>query len=509
MVGHMEDNKAPQAGESQPTRPSNLYWGILFTGGGTGITIVSLFLETMIAVRLLDKDSYGIYVLLLAVVNLLVIVVDFGCKTAIPQLMSGSDRPRQAALVNSVLIFRLGVMIITAALIWLSQDLLFWLDPSLQPVAQYIAYIPMMLAAISIDELFFGILQGFHAYKHIAVAQILRSLLRLILTAILLLVFNLGLAALVYSWIISFVVAIGYQYFAAPIPKRPGFQYTVLKEVLRFGFPIHLTRFLATMGGRVDKLLLGALAGPASTAIYDIAQKIPFGLQRMFESFTAVYYPTIATLVAEGNDRQANLLLNRSLRLVSISLASIALAAVLFSQELVTLLFSEKYAESSLVFGLMVVGLHMNTLVSLMGYTLTGAGYPERSLGENSVRLALGVSANLVLIPPFQYLGPALASIFADYSASPVVIWLLRRSNFEVFVAPILKQTALLLLCSGLVWWGQPSSLGSKLAIFAAFVAGNLILKTISGDDLKQLLPNFARRVFKQNNRIQKIVSIK
>ncbi|HMQ53804.1 MAG TPA: oligosaccharide flippase family protein, partial [Anaerolineae bacterium] len=261
----MEDNKAPQADEVQPARPSNLYWSILFTGGGTGITIVSLFLETMIAVRLLDKDSYGIYVLLLAAVNLLVIVVDFGCKTAIPQLMSGSDRPRQAALVNSVLIFRLGVMILTAALIWLSQDLLFWLDPSLQPVAQYIAYIPMMLAAISIDELFFGILQGFHAYKHIAVAQILRSLLRLILTAILLLVFNLGLAALVYSWIISFTVAIGYQYFAAPIPKRPTFQYPVLKEVLRFGFPIHLTRFLATMGGRVDKLLLGALAGPAST----------------------------------------------------------------------------------------------------------------------------------------------------------------------------------------------------------------------------------------------------
>lgn len=508
-MNHRPDNPQPPGEESQPTRSLNLYWSILFTGGGTGITVVSLFLETMIAVRLLDKNSYGIYVLLLAVVNLLVIVVDFGCKTAIPQLMSGSDRTRQAALVNSVLLFRLAVMILTAALIWFSRDLVIWLVPSLEPVAGYMVYIPMMLAAISIDELFFGILQGFHAYKHIAIAQILRSLLRLILTVFLLVVFDLGLAALVYSWTISFAIAIGYQYFVTPIPKQPSYQHSLLKEVLRFGFPIHLTRFLATMGGRVDKLLLGLLAGPASTAIYDVAQKVPLALQRMFESFTAVYYPTIATLVAEGNDRQANHLLNRSLRLVSISLALIALVAVLFSQEVVTLLFSEKYAESSLVFGLMVVGLHMNTLVSLMGYTLTGAGYPERSLGENSVRLVLGISANLVLIPPFQYLGPALANMFADYSASPVVIWLLRRSNFQVLVAPILKQTALLLLCSILIWWSQPGSLVYKLAIFAAFVAGNFMLKAVSVDDLKLMVPDSARRMFKQNARILKVVSIK
>lgn len=452
------------------------------------MNITFLFLETMVAVRLLVTDSYGIYVLLIAIVNFFVMAVDFGCKTAVTQLIASSDRIRQTALVNSALVFRLVIIAVISALIWLGQDLPLLLDPS-RALLQYTGYVPMMLVVASFDELFFGMLQGFQAYRHMAVAQIVRSVLRLCLTIVFLSVLKLGVMALIYSWTISFAVSAVYQYLVLPISKRFVYQRPLLSEMLRFGFPLQLTRFLWFVFRRVDVLLLGTLAGPASVAYYAVAARIPDALQHLSESYTAVYFPTMAALLAKGKLRQASWILDHSLRLISFAAALVALIAVLFSQQIVTLLFSEKYAASSLAFALLMIALHITLMANLMGYTLTSAGYPGRSLGENLTRTTLNILGDLLLIPAFGFMGPAYAALVSRYSANPVAVLLLRRSGIAVTVAPYAKQTLLLLLCAVLFWWIQPAEFTYKVAIVVLFVVLNMVLSTISRDDLSLVLP--------------------
>jgi O-antigen/teichoic acid export membrane protein len=248
------------------------------------------------------------------------------------------------------------------------------------------------------------------------------------------------------------------------------------------------------VSSRVDVLLLGAFVGPTGVAFYSIAATIPSALIRLAQSYVTVFFPAMAALLAEGKRRQATWMLDHSLRLCSFAGAFIALGAVVFSKEIITLLFSEKYAASSMAFALLMMAFHMTFLVSLTGYTLTAAGFPRRSLIQDTVNAGLGVVGDLLLIPRLGFVGAALANMMSSYVANPVSVWLLRRSSIRLTVTHYVKQTALLWLCAGLFWWTQPGAFTYKLAIIVLFLVLNVALATISIEDLKLMLPDAVTR---------------
>jgi O-antigen/teichoic acid export membrane protein len=217
-------------------------------------------------------------------------------------------------------------------------------------------------------------------------------------------------------------------------------------------------------------------------------------LQRLSESYIAVYFPTTAALLSRGEHRQAQRVLDRTLRVISFSAALVALVSVVFSREIMTLLFSEQYAASGMAFALLMIGFHVTFVLSVLGYTLTAAGYPGRSLGENVFRTTLTIIADLLLIPVFGFMGPVYASLGAAYASNPVAVWLLRRSGITAVLGPYVKQTMLLLVGAALHWWVLPAGLVYKLAIVVAFAFINVALSTVSREDLDLVLPQIASK---------------
>jgi O-antigen/teichoic acid export membrane protein len=474
----------------QPSTDSSIFRrGVFFTSTGTVITIISLFLETMIAVRMLSTESYGLYVLLIAVVSFFVTIVDFGCKATITQFIARSDPSQKAALVYSTLIFRLFVLAVVSIFIWLAGNLIIYLDPS-GKLAQFSIYIPVMLIAASLDELLLAELQGFQTFRQMAIAEIIRSIFRLLLTSVFLVVLHLGVMSLIYSWIISFVLSTLYKYFSLPIPKKILWQLSQLKSLLRFGIPLQVDRILWYLSNRADVLLLGIFVGPVGVAFYNIAVTIPNTLIRLAQSYVSVFYPTMAALIADGKRKQAIWMLDHSLRLCSFAGALTALVTVVFSSQIITLLFSEKYKSSSLAFSLLMIAFHMTFLITLTGYTLTAAGYPKRSLGQTSVNVILTILVDLILIPLIGFIGPAYSQVISTYTANTVSIWLLKRSDIQLTVTHFIKQTVLLWIGVALFWWITPDGYILGLAIIVAYIILNVLLATISFEDFKLMLPD-------------------
>ena len=484
-----------------PSRPLSFFQGVTYTSVGTALNIIFLLLETMVAVRVLDTESYGIYALLVIGVNFLVMITDFGLTTSVTQLIAGSEPPRQATLASSALVFRFAVVVLVSVITLLVPAAIFLLDPSLA-LLNYVIYIPMMLLMVGLDESLFGILQGYKAFQHMAIANGLRTILRLGLSVVFLLIFQLGIMGLIYSWIISFGVAVIYQVLVLPHPRWLSPNWQVLGEMLRFGFPLQLNRFLWFVSGRADILLLGAFLGPSAVALFEVGGRIPSALVRLTQSYSAVYFPTMTELLAKGKTGRAHQLLNRSLVLVSFFMALAALISVFFGQEIIRMLFSAKYETSSMIFSLLMIGLQMNVLVTLMGYTLTSAGYPGRSLAANAIRETLIVVAALILIPIWGLIGPAFGKLAAYYVANPLSIWMLRRSRIQVVSAPYIKQTALLWIGAILFWLLQPQGFLLKAMMILIFITVNVALSTISRQDLALVLPNaLSRRLGWMDNR--------
>src|SRR5207248_7146082 len=125
---------------------------------------------------------------------------------------------------------------------------------------------------------------------------------------------------------------------------------------------------------RLHVALLAALAGVNSVAYFAAASRIPDALQTLSDAYFRVYFPTMTTMLAERRQKAAELLLDRSLRLMSFGGALVAAIGVIFGHQIVPLLYTAKYASSAPVFALLMIALHMTVLVSVLGYTLTAAG---------------------------------------------------------------------------------------------------------------------------------------
>jgi O-antigen/teichoic acid export membrane protein len=310
--------------------------------------------------------------------------------------------------------------------------------------------------------------------------------------------------ALIFSWVISFAMSIVYQYIVLPISKRIVWQRSLLGEMLHFGFPLQLDRILWYAANRIDVFLLGMFVGPTGVAFYNIAVTIPSTLIRLAQSYVSVFFPTMAALLAKGKRRESTWMLDHSLRLCSFAGALAALVAVVYSREIITLMFSEKYAASSMAFALLMIAFHMTFLLTLTGYSLTAAGFPKRSLSQNAVNVVLTVLVDLLLIPIMGFNGPALQQVISSYAANPVSVWLLRRSGIRLTVTHYVKQTVLLWLCAALFWWTQPDRFAFKLAIVTFFVVLNAVLATIAVEDLNLILPDV---VIRRLNSLKKALS--
>jgi O-antigen/teichoic acid export membrane protein len=485
--------------------------GLVFTTVGSVSSLVLLFVELLIVARLLPPDTYGIYILLLTSANLLVMVIDFGCRASVTRLISGAlgAEARQQAIVSSALSFRAAVAVGSAAILWLISVLLSLFAPA-SDLARYVGFLPLMVVAASFDELLFGMLQGFHAYRSIATAQLVRAVLRLLLTISLLVTFHAGITALVLSWSISFALICVYEYRALPVRKFWGWHRTTVVEMLRFGFPLQISRCFTIVCTRLHPALLGIFGGPASTAYFAVANRIPEALQTLSDSYFRVYFPTMTTMLSAGQKDDAKILFERSLRLVSFSVALAAIVSIVFSYEVVTLLFSSKYTSSVPVFALLMIALHMTVMVSVFGNTLLAAGRSGRSLTVDTVWLAVSAAGSLLLVPGFGAVGAAIAAVLGSYACIPVAAWMVRRSKLRIAPAVYVKQTVILLVCVALGWWvqtlgvatGSITGLACKTAIIAFFVVTSWLSAAITRDDIGLILGRFARN---QNSRMASV----
>ena len=64
---------------------------LMLTSTAAGVNMGLLFLETTLATRLVSTSEFGLYVLVIAIVNFAMMVVDFGSKTAVTQLIARAD----------------------------------------------------------------------------------------------------------------------------------------------------------------------------------------------------------------------------------------------------------------------------------------------------------------------------------------------------------------------------------------------------------------------------------
>jgi PST family polysaccharide transporter len=459
--------------------------GIAATGFGNASSMMLAMVITMILARRLPPEDYGVYVLLTVSAQFLVQLSSFGLDLSLAKfIVSTEDEERKRRIVNSAICLRLATGCLVGLAAYFGRSLLVSLfGTSLLLIAGYVS---VLYFAQSFYITLRGALQGLYRFKRIGLADFILGITHFVLVVVLVLILQLGLIGLIYAKLISVSVACAFLYISIPVTKRIEADRSILKEMLRFGLPLQINDIIAVFYSRIDTLIIGMLLGPAEIAYYEMARMIPDALHSIYDSFRVVFFPFVSRFLAVGERIQVARMVNNSTRLLAVLSSFGALVALLFGNDVIRLIYSDKYLPSVSAFGVLLVVLSLSMVSNVLGTTLVAAGETNKPPLINTIHSAVSLVATLLLVLPFGIVGAALSRLIGTAVANPINLLFLRR-KLATSLTAYLNCYLIFGACVLLVLVFQPEGFATKAAIVGLFILLCFWRSALTGNDLALL----------------------
>jgi len=288
-----------------------------------------------------------------------------------------------------------------------------------------------------------------------------------------------GVQGVLVAYGVAHVVALGvaaritFKHFGEVLLDRAIKLRFEARALLAYCLPTCFTAVVYRLTTWTDLLMLGWLAGVESLGLYKVALSLAVLGTLPVGSFLVAFSPVAADAVRAG-DREH---LDRILKAVTSGLLILTIPVfltLLAMPELVSLVFSRTFRASDSILGILVVGQLLHVACSPAGRLLVMSGRSRLALINASAALALNVTLNYALIPPYGLTGAAASS-----AVTLAFLATLRIIQVRLLLGcfPLAARTGLLLGCVvpvalGLRFVAQRISLPLGAALLALAVAG-------------------------------------
>ena len=407
-------------------KKQNVTHGTIYLMAAQAVFVASGYAIHIGLARLLGPSDYGIY----AVVISLMTMVNLILKKGVPEAMSkylAHDDGSADVIKNTALKLQLvfSLAIFSVYFLLAGQIALLLNDASLSPFIRASAFIVPGYAVYSI---LVGYLNGLQEYKKQAITTISYFIIKVtfILTLVLI-----GYA--VIGAIIGFVFApLATLLLAMYFMRRNGIGEWInekkikdfrnlaspkvsVKHIVSFSVPIMLFSVATNLIICVDLFFVKAYLTNHDAGVYAAASmisKVPFYL------ITGMYvalFPAISRTTFRNEIEKTRKYILDSLKYSLMALIPVVLIISVASDELITLLYSGKYADGGWSLSILIIGLGFYSLLFLFTTILNGSGMPRISLIISVIVLGLDILLNLILVPEYHLIGAAAATSAACF----------------------------------------------------------------------------------------------
>ncbi len=395
----------------------------VFKEAGIGLTgsvaaLVLNYVLLAILTRWLGPDRFGTFVLAQAIANVALLVVLLGLPNAldrfIPEYLARGERGRAGVLLMRSLTFSLTasavVLVVLAVFSVPIAEGLFG-KAELAPVLRLVALsIPFMALIRLVSSAFVGCQEvRYEVYIQYLTLPILKiaAAVALFGTGAGLLGWASGYAlavlgtALAATWFLAF--RLRPLFFSGPQAR------VSMRQIIAYSWPLSLATIVVTFRGQLDILFLGWMRPAADAGLYRVIVSLVMPLTLVLASFARVYKPVISERIAMDDPGEIGSLYHRIVKWVFMVNGILFLALVLFGDEVVQLLFTQRYAAGGLALVILAAGRFFKTILGPEGMTLEAWGHTRLSFVNALVMVVVNVVLDIVLIPSHGVVGAAIA----------------------------------------------------------------------------------------------------
>jgi O-antigen/teichoic acid export membrane protein len=203
-----------------------------------------------------------------------------------------------------------------------------------------------------------------------------------------------------------------------------GFRIAASLKILRASYPFALLILLMALFNRVDSVMLERMldSGLEQAGIYAQSYRIFEAATQFSLLFAMLLLPMFSRMIRQKGN--VNELVRTALPLLMVTGLSVACIAFYYKFEIIDLLYKAHTPYSSNIFSILMVSFVFVSVSYLYGTLLT-ANHNLRHLNlMAALTVIINISLNLLLIPRYQALGAAIASLVSQafYALSQMIL---------------------------------------------------------------------------------------
>jgi O-antigen/teichoic acid export membrane protein len=208
---------------------------------------------------------------------------------------------------------------------------------------------------------------------------------------------------------------------------KPSLNFVYLKLILRQSFPFALLVLLMSFYNRVDSVMLERLLpdGKTQAGIYAQGFRILDAFSNFSVLFAGLLLPIFSRMIKQKEE--VGEIVNIAYKLLIGPALFIVAISLVHDTTIIDIMYQEHIIESSKVFALLMIGLFFISTSYIYGTLLTANGnLTELNILAGSA-VFINVGLNFILIPIYQALGSAIASMITQLLMATGQIFLATR----------------------------------------------------------------------------------
>lgn len=368
---------------------SNIYMISIFKK--MNVILFGIF-STALLNRYLGPTNKGEYAYILSVVNIMIVLLNFGINLTYPNFKRRQDK-NYLPIFQALSIFEFGVLTLIAIISYFfTQD--------------FDVLLVILLTAIGVFRMqlnYFNLVEDIKSHSLITIASAFFNFI-FILIVFISFKSNLLYAYLVYILKDLVIIILSFKNLKREISIK-HFNYRVWKEIIRFGFIPMYTTLLISINYKVDVIILKFLdVNLLLIGLYTVGVSLAEYAWLIPDIFKDVMINRTAR-----KDDVKNLAF--SLRISSTIMFFVFVGLIIFGKQIILILFGHEFVDAYNITVIIFLGIYSMVYCKIIGTLYIAKGQWRFYSTVLTLSVLSNVIFNFILIPKWGIIGAALSSI--------------------------------------------------------------------------------------------------
>ena len=456
----------------------------------TIISNVTYFFAVMYMARFLGVEEFGIIALAISFTGIFSIFTDLGLNVLTVREVSRDNSLKSKYIGNTI--GMKAVLVIITLISVLIFTLLLGYD------SKTIMVIFMVTLAIVISSFFLTFFSIYQALEKMEYQAIITGFDNIFMLGVVMIAmyFSLDVIAFASIYLIRNALVLAYMFvvyikrFKLP---QIQFDFSFWKRTLKEALPFALSGIFLTLFIWIPSIILSVMAGKEAVGFYGAPNKLIFFFISLYSVYMIAVFPVMSTFY-KNSKKSLKSVYEHSVKYTLIICVPITMVISSLSPQVIEIIFGNAYLPSSIALAILSWTL---VLVSLNGISSNLLGSVNRQLTVIKITvigIIINVSASLLLIPKFSFMGASLATIITDVFVMIILLYSIIQINYADYnLFRDIPKIVMAIFIMALVIFDL-NSINFIFKVLAGFVCYLIIIITVDKKDFSLI-----KKIFRIN----------